>query len=65
MERQTIIMPLMPLETEDGYVFVKDVPVSVEPITGEKLYSPEVVERLAAIVERQPIGYGEFPIHQY
>lgn len=55
------------LQVNDKFVMVENVPARVSLQTGERLFSPEVVERLQEIVWEQkvPVRVVETPVFEF
>lgn len=55
------------LEVDGQLVIVENVPARVNVETGERLFSPETVEHLQAIVtgRRAPVRIVETPVYEY
>ena len=55
------------LEVDGQLVLVENVPARVNAETGERLFSPETVEHLRAIVtdRRAPVRTVETPVYEY
>ncbi len=55
------------LETEDGIVIVENVPARVSVQTGERLFSPEVVEQLQELIWRKtpPKRFVKAPVYEF
>ena len=56
-----------PIETEGILILVRNVPARVNVETGERMFSPEIVERLHELVRtrRQPARTIETPVYEY
>ena len=55
------------IEVDGQLVVVENVPARVNVETGERLFSPETVEHLQAIVteRREPVRTVETPVYEY
>ncbi len=55
------------IEIEGTSILVRNVPARLNVETGERLFSPEIVERLQKIVrsERHPVRLIETPVYEY
>ena len=55
------------IEIEGTSILVRNVPARLNVETGERLFSPEIVERLQEIVrsERRPVSLIETPVYEY
>ncbi len=55
------------IEVEERLVIVENVPARVNAETGERLFSPDTVERLQKIVHNQqrPKRFVETPVYEY
>jgi hypothetical protein len=55
------------LQVDDRFFVIEDVPARVSERTGERLFSPETVERIQAIVWGQgtPVRVLETPVFQF
>ena len=56
-----------PIEVEGTLILVQNVPARVNVETGERMFSPEIVERLHELVRRrrQPARTIETPVYEY
>ena len=55
------------LQVGDRFFVIENVPARVSELTGERLFSPETVERIQAIIwgEGTPVRVLETPVFQF
>lgn len=55
------------LQTRDGFVVIENVPARVCQQTGERLFSPETVEQMQAMVwgQQKPVRVIETPVFRF
>jgi YgiT-type zinc finger domain-containing protein len=55
------------LEVDDKFIIIENVPVRVCVETGERLFSPETVERLQQTIweQRQPVRVIQTPVFEF